>query len=118
MLAEQCSGLLTFTRHPDGCALLYPRPLWEEKRTELMALPYAARAFQRIVMGSAIDVEMDSSGRILVPSEIRNSCGLSRDIVLVGLGSHFELWSAENLEKAEKQAKKENLSEIAASFNF
>ena len=117
-LLEQCGGRLTFTRHPDGCALLYPRELWTKKRSELMALPYAARGFQRIVMGSAIDVEMDGNGRILVPSEIREACGLSKEIVLVGLGSHFELWDAKRLAESEKAAQKENLSEIAASFNF
>lgn len=118
VLLEQFNGQMTFTRHPDGCALLYPRALWEKKRAELMELPYAARVFQRIVMGSAIDVDMASNGRLLVPSEIREACGLSKEIVLVGLGSHFELWDAKQLAESEKAAKEENLSEIAASFNF
>lgn len=118
-LEELCSGQLTFTRHPDGCALLYLRPVWQKKKEELMALPFAARAFQRIVMGSAIDVEMDANGRLLIPQEIRSSCSLNRkEVVLVGLGQHFELWDAQKLEESEEQAKSENLSEIAAAFNF
>ena len=48
-----------------------------------MALPYSARVFQRIVMGSAVDVDMDASGRLLVPAELRKACGLSKEIVLV-----------------------------------
>lgn len=83
-----------------------------------MALPYSARVFQRIVMGSAVDVDMDASGRLLVPAELRKACGLSKEIVLVGLGSHFELWDAEKLEESEAKAMKENLSDIAAQFNF
>lgn len=119
MLFEQCAGQLTFTRHPDGCALLYPRPLWEEKRLELLKLPYAARVFQRIVLGSAIDIEMDEAGRILVPLEIRQSCNLSKQLVLVGMGRHFELWDEKKLNEVEKQAMSESqLSEIASSFNF
>ncbi len=73
-LAELCAGQMTFTRHPDGCVLLYPRPIWEKKKQELLALPYGARFFQRIVMGSAVDVDMDASGRLLVPSELRSVC--------------------------------------------
>ncbi len=118
LLKETCSGHVTFTRHPDGCALLYPRNVWETKRQELMALPYAARAFQRLVMGSATDVEMDASGRLLIPLEIRQACGLNKDVVLVGLGSHFELWDAAMLAESEEKAKAQNLSEIASNFNF
>ena len=81
-----------------------------------MALPYSARVFQRIVMGSAVDV--DASGRLLVPAELRKACGLSKEIVLVGLGSHFELWDAEKLAESEAKAMTENLSDIAAQFNF
>ena len=77
-----------------------------------MALPYSARVFQRIVMGS------DASGRLLVPAELRKACGLSKEIVLVGLGSHFELWDAEKLAESEAKAMTENLSDIAAQFNF
>lgn len=69
-------------------------------------------------MGSAVDVDMDASGRLLVPSELRKVCGLSREIVLVGLGSHFELWDAQKLSEIEAKAMTENLSDIAAQFNF
>lgn len=69
--------------------------------------------------GFAIDVEKDANGRLLIPQEIRSSCSLNRkEVVLVGLGQHFELWDAQKLEESEEQAKSENLSEIAAAFNF
>ena len=41
-----------------------------------------------------------------------------KEIVLVGLGSHFELWAAEKLAESEAKAMTENLSDIAAQFNF
>ena len=41
-----------------------------------------------------------------------------KEIVLVGLGSHFELWDAEKLAESEAKAMTENLSDIAAQFNF
>jgi hypothetical protein len=51
-------------------------------------------------------------------AELRKACGLSKEIVLVGLGSHFELWDAEKLAESEAKAMTENLSDIAAQFNF
>ena len=65
-LIAHCDGRVTLTRHPDGCLLLYPRPRWEQKRAELSRLPHSRRVLQRILIGSAIDLELDSSGRILI----------------------------------------------------
>lgn len=91
-LLLSCQGDVTLTRHPDGCVLIYPRAVWYELRPQLAQLPYSARALQRILLGSAVDVSADSSGRLLIPSELRNLCGLGRDVALVGLGNRFELW--------------------------
>ena len=83
---------VTLTRHPDGCVLLYPQSHWEELSVKLMQLPYALRAFQRMLLGSAVTVKIDPSGRLLVPSELRTLCGLSREVTFIGVGNHFELW--------------------------
>lgn len=91
-LAEQCDGKLTLTRHPDGCLLVYPRPQWEAKREQIALFPMQARALQRLLLGNAQDVDMDGAGRILVAPELRMAAGLSRDVMLLGLGSNFELW--------------------------
>ncbi|HEX2518118.1 MAG TPA: division/cell wall cluster transcriptional repressor MraZ [Castellaniella sp.] len=85
-------GRLTLTRHPDGCLMLYPRSIWETKREQIAALPASARALQRLLLGSAQDVEMDGAGRILVSPELRAAAGLEREVMLLGLGSNFELW--------------------------
>ncbi|HXE20391.1 division/cell wall cluster transcriptional repressor MraZ [Castellaniella sp. UC4442_H9] len=85
-------GRLTLTRHPDGCLLLYPRSIWEAKREQIAALSASARSLQRLLLGSAQDVEMDGAGRILVSPELRVAAGLEREVMLLGLGSNFELW--------------------------
>ena len=70
-LAIQCEGRLTLTRSPDGCLLLFPRPVWEVHRERIAALPMNARAWTRIFLGSACDVDMDTTGRILIAPELR-----------------------------------------------
>lgn len=91
LLADE-QGRLTLTRHPDGCLLLYPRSTWESKREQIAALPAKGRALQRLLLGSAQDVDMDSAGRILVAPELRVAAALEREVMLLGLGSNFELW--------------------------
>lgn len=117
-LTSQCEGRLTLTRHPDGCLLVYPRPIWEAKRQELSKLPYQLRALQRLVIGSASDTEIDSAGRVLVPGELRSAAGLERDVMLLGLGAHFELWDLARLAEQEKSQLARALPESATSFSF
>ena len=91
LLSEE-QGRLTLTRHPDGCLMLYPRTTWATKREQIAALPASARPLQRLLLGNAQDVEMDGAGRILVAPELRSAAGLDREVMLLGLGSNFELW--------------------------
>ncbi|MCA3218205.1 MAG: division/cell wall cluster transcriptional repressor MraZ [Burkholderiales bacterium] len=117
-LMAQCEGRLTLTRHPDGCVLLYPRSVWDAKRGEIAALPFSARALQRLLLGNAIDVDVDSAGRVLVPTELRTAAALDRDVMLLGMGAHFELWDAARLDAHEKEQLANGLPEAAADFTF
>lgn len=116
LLAAQCEGRVTLTRHPDGCLLLYPRPRWEQKREELSRLPYAARVLQRILVGSAVDLELDNAGRLLVAPELREAAGLERDVMLSGVGEHFELWEPARMRELELKHLAEGGLDAAGSF--
>lgn len=98
-LTSVCGGQLTLVRHPDGCLIVYPRPRWEEKRAELARRGTRDRWLQRLVIGSARPVEVDSAGRFLVPYELRQAAGLARDVKLIGQGPHLELWDATRYEQ-------------------
>jgi MraZ protein len=117
-LAASCEGRLTLTRHPDGCVLVYPRPTWEVRRQQIAQLPYAARALQRLLLGSAVDIELDSAGRILVTAELRSAAGLDREVMLLGMGAHFELWDVARLGEHERQSLANGLPDSAADFTF
>jgi MraZ protein len=44
-------------------------------------------------------VELDAQGRIRIPERLVKFAGLSRDIVLVGVHDHAEIWDAAAWEK-------------------
>jgi MraZ protein len=117
-LLIQCEGRLTVTRHPHGCLLLFPRPTWEAHREQIAAWPMSARAWQRIFLGNASDVELDSAGRILVAPELRSAVGLQRDVMLLGMGTHFEIWDAVKLAEDEAQAISGGMPDALSSFSF
>ena len=117
-LSLQCEGRVTLTQHPHGCLLFFPRPVWETHREQIAAWPMSARAWQRIFLGNASDVEMDTAGRILIAPELRNAVGLTRDVMLLGMGSHFEIWDAGKLAESESQAVAAGMPDVLNDFSF
>lgn len=117
-LAVQCEGRLTLTKHPDGCLLFFPRPVWDAHRQQIAAWPMSARAWQRIFLGNACDVELDSVGRILISPELRDAAGLLRDVMLIGMGSHFEIWDGAKLSAHEQQAIAAGTPDVLTDFSF
>ncbi|MGJ9417961.1 division/cell wall cluster transcriptional repressor MraZ [Massilia sp. CMS3.1] len=117
-LALQCEGRLTLTRHPHGCLLFFPRPVWETHRDQIAAWPMSARAWQRIFLGNACDVEMDSAGRVLISPELRAAVGLEKEVMMLGMGSHFEIWDAAKLAADEASAVAGGMPDGLSNFSF
>jgi MraZ protein len=118
LLQGLCSGQLTVTKHPEGCLMLFPRPSWENFRDRIAALPMSASGWKRIFLGNAIDVEIDASGRVLIAPELRNAAGLQKDVMLLGMGSHFELWDAAAYALHEAQVMQSELPAALKDFSF
>jgi len=94
-LMSRCDGHMVVTVDRDSCLLLYPLPEWEEIERKLVRLPSLnsqARRLQRLLIGHATECELDGSGRILLPSPLREFASLERRIVLIGQGNKFEIW--------------------------
>ncbi|MES2073139.1 MAG: division/cell wall cluster transcriptional repressor MraZ [Pseudomonadota bacterium] len=117
-LAVQCESRITLTRHPHGCLLLFPRPTWESHREQIASWPMSARTWQRIFLGNASDVEMDGAGRILIAPELRQAIGLQRDVTLLGMGSHFEIWDSAKLAEDEAKAIANGMPDVLSDFSF
>jgi len=117
-LQVQCEGRVTLTRHPHGCLLLFPRPVWESHRAQIAAWPMSARAWQRIFLGNAIDVDMDGSGRVLIAPELRSAALLEKDLMLLGMGSHFEIWDAATLARQEAEAVAQGMPDVLSNLSF
>ncbi|MYM30852.1 division/cell wall cluster transcriptional repressor MraZ [Duganella sp. CY15W] len=117
-LSIQCEGRLTLTRHPDGCVMLFPRPVWEQHRQQISSWPMQARAWQRIFLGYATDVEMDAAGRILISPELRAAVGLDKEVMMMGMGSHFEIWDAAKMAEKEALAMEAGTPDVLANFSF
>ncbi|RVU30474.1 division/cell wall cluster transcriptional repressor MraZ [Neptunomonas marina] len=95
-IADQCAGHLVMTIDTEErCLLLYPTDEWEKIQRQIDALPSfdpMTRRLQRLLVGHATDLDMDKSGRVLVPAPLREYAGLEKRIILLGQGRKFEVW--------------------------
>jgi MraZ protein len=92
VLLADASTALTITKSPAGCLLVFPRVVWNTFREKLVALPMSADGWKRIFLGSAMDVDIDASARVLISPELRAAARLTKDALLMGMGSRLELW--------------------------
>lgn len=86
------------TRGFDLCLQAFPFPIWEQLSARVSALPIVAaeaRNMRRILFAHAAEVEIDRQGRVLIPHNLREYAGLTEQVVIAGMNTYFELWSAE-----------------------
>ena len=101
-LVAASGGRLVLTAHPHRCLLLYPEPAWEPIRDKVLAassLNPQSAAIKRLLVGNAREESLDSVGRLLVASELRQFAQLDKQVWFVGQGSHFEIWSEASWQK-------------------
>jgi MraZ protein len=118
VLATLSGNQLTVTKHPEGSLMVFPRPAWESFRDKVAALPMSASGWKRVFLGNAMDVEMDSASRVLISPELRAAAGLTRDVMLLGMGSHFELWDAARYAEHEAKVMQSEMPEVLKDFSF
>ena len=118
VLSASASSQLTITKHPDGCLLVFPRPEWERFRDRISDLPMSAVWWKRMFLGNAMDVDMDGTGRVLVSPELRQGANITRDVLLLGMGRHFELWDKPTYDAKEAAALQGEMPEVVKGLSF
>ena len=96
----------------DGGLVAYPFDKWKKIEEKILALAEtgpAVRRFRRVFIGGACECLLDAQSRILVPQTLRDYAKLEKDIVLVGVLDHFEIWSNENWKKESQMLEDEDM---------
>ena len=112
---EELKAGAIITRGLDTCLFVFAAKEWESLAKKLIALPLAqanSRAFARLMLAGASNVEVDSQGRVLIPDYLRKYAGLAREVVLTGLYNRAEIWDSERW--SEYKQKTENSSDEIA----
>jgi len=111
------------TRGLDNCLFLYPLEEWRkvmEKLRELSMGQADTRGFNRFMLAGAIDVDVDSMGRILIPDFLKEFANLKQKVVFIGVNDRLEIWDHNVWDTYKKRIEKqadvlaEKLGEIGA----
>ena len=82
----------------DMCLIAYPADEWAEVERKILSRPNTSAAvknFKRFLIGGVSECCLDKQGRILVPPSLKKYAQLEKNVVIVGLINHFEIWNAE-----------------------
>jgi len=115
ILLVQSSGELVITAHPHGCLLIYPQIAWEPIQSKIMALSSfdkKSSALQRLLVGYAEDISLDTVGRLLLSQVLREFSRIDKQAMLVGQGSHFELWDKDVWDQQMQNATQQDASTL------
>ena len=108
------------TRGLDNCLFLYTKEEWEKIVEKLSNLPVSqskARAFSRLMLAGAMEVDCDSQGRINLPDYLRKFAKLEKKTIIAGLFNRLEIWD-ENLWEEYKKQVEEDSNEIAEELEI
>ena len=99
VLKEQQIHSLFITRGLDGCLFLFPEAEWRVAENRFKQIPFTkgeGRKFTRLLFSGAMEVTIDSLGRLHVPKTLKEFAGIKQDVVVVGVSNRMEVWSKEN----------------------
>jgi MraZ protein len=103
IITSNYSTKLYITNAPfDRCLYIYPLEEWNKLQEQVRQKPRsdeAVRFFMRRVIASAVEVEMDKQGRILVPAAHREDANINSDVAIVGQIERIELWDRSEWDK-------------------
>ncbi|MCP4367954.1 MAG: division/cell wall cluster transcriptional repressor MraZ [Deltaproteobacteria bacterium] len=109
----------------DNCLMAYPIEEWHKIESNILSLAEKSntlRRFRRTFIGGASECPCDKQDRILIPPLLRQYAGLKKNIALVGVLTHFEIWCREQWEKEnmamEKDMKNEEVRKEIAGLGL
>ena|SRR3972149_6267602 len=86
----------------ETCINGFDKPLWEETAKQPLAIPLyeeRGRILRRQMFAQAQEVEIDKQGRIILPDSLLDWAGVKDEVIVIGVGDHFEIWESKKWEE-------------------
>ena len=111
-------SLLYIFRGFEGCLSVYNEADFQRLTQETSSISYNkknSRSYLRIMLGSVVELTLDKVNRLQLPTQILNKYQISRNVAIIGVGDHFEIWDLEAYRAYENETVA-NFEDIAESL--
>lgn len=107
----------------DDCLYFYSNEEWERLSERLDSQSNSkekVRIIKRFFRANASDVDMDTQGRVIIPQDLRDKVGITKEVVVVGAGEKAELWDRKVWDELQKdpELSRENIKALLETMDF
>ena len=117
-MRDEAGSKIYIMKGYDGALSIYKASTFEKFLEDSQNLPFNkrnSRAYLRIQFGSACELDVDKQGRVQIPSQLLTRYNIGKDLVILGVGDHIEVWDKSAYE-AYEQAANDDFEEIAENL--
>jgi len=101
------------------CILVYSDLEWakyEQKIAQLPSLQFDD--FIREIYSNTVDVQTDAQGRIVLPSFLKDKVNIEKNVLVMGVGTHAEIWAQDVFEDKSKKVDMNKIKELMMELGF
>jgi MraZ protein len=118
-LREDLGDVFFVTISMDRCLSAYSGENWEIFSAKVNAMPYVKQRKMRPLFANAAKCELDAQGRVLLPQNLRDYAGLSKNVTVVGSNNHAEFWDSDTWQTVrEEEITPENIAAVMEELEF
>lgn len=118
-LREELGNVFYVTLSMDKCLSAYSAESWQNFSDKVNAMPYVKQHKMRPLFAYAAKCELDAQGRILIPQNLRDFAGLTKNVTVVGCNNHAEFWDSDNWNAVYiKETTPENIAAVMEELEF
>ncbi len=118
-LREELGESFTVCKGLGGCLFVYSQENWGKFEEKVNSLPLSQSIqMQRTVFPTAYKCSVDAQGRILLTQKLREYAGIDKNVTVIGLGNHAEIWGSEKWEAVSQGHTEEAMAAAMDSLGF
>ena len=118
-LRDELGEVFFITISMDRCLCAYSGESWKGLTERVDAMPFVKQRRMRPLFAHAARCELDAQGRILIPQNLRDYAGFTKNVTVVGCSNHAELWDSEAWRAVfEQETTPENIAAVMEELEF
>ena len=103
----------------DKCLSAYSSENWQAFSEKVDSMPYVKQRNMRPLFAYAAKCDIDAQGRILIPQNLRDFAGLSKNVTVVGCNNHAEFWDSDSWNEINViETTPENIAAVMEALEF